>query len=229
MNSEIFNLEFEALRASGAEANRIEYYRRQLDVLKFSLMRQINLSDNPFARSRQVFEWLWRQKPQRYKRNGPYKLHDVINNQINKDTPVVGNCLGLTVLYNCLLMRLDINAEALYLENAFDVGPHVLSLLVINNDKVDIENVFPNGFDYRDHLHNTSRRRWGDKELVADIYLRSGNECFEKEKPDEALENYDKSIILNPEYETAHLNRTILLEKMSENHIKRSSHEKNKD
>ena len=105
-------------------------------------------------------------------------------------------------------------AEALYLENAFGMGPHVLTVLKTEDSIIDIENIFPDGFDYKGHLDNPSRTRWGDKELVADIYHSLGNELFSKGELIKALENYDRAIHLNPRYEKARLNKAILLDKM---------------
>jgi tetratricopeptide (TPR) repeat protein len=108
---------------------------------------------------------------------------------------------------------MGIHAGALYLENAFGRGPHVLTLLQTEGSMIDIENILPDGFDYKGHLDNPSRTTWGDKELAADIYHSLGNECFEKEELTEALKNYEMAIRLNPQYEKAHLNRAILLDK----------------
>jgi len=130
---------------------------------------------------------------------------------------MVGNCLGLTLLYNCLLRRMGIHADALYLDNAFGIGPHVLTLLQGKESTIDIENILPDGFGFKGHLNDPSRIRWGDRELVADVYHSLGNECFGKGELTEALNNYDMALRLNPRYEKARLNKTILLDKMKMN------------
>jgi len=111
---------------------------------------------------------------------------------------------------------MGIYAEALYLENAFGIGPHILTILQTEGSSIDIENILPDGFDYKGHLHNPSRTRWGDEALVADIYQSLGNECFEKGEFGKALENYNMAIKLNPRYEKAHLNKVIALGKVRE-------------
>jgi tetratricopeptide (TPR) repeat protein len=138
----------------------------------------------------------------------------VIDAQLNKEIQTVGNCLGLTLLYNCLLLRMGIMAEALFLEDAFGIGPHVLTILPTKDSSIDVENIFPNGYDYKGHLMHLSRIKWGDQELVADIYHSTGNEFFSKGELSKALENYEVCFRLNPSYEKAHLNRDILLDKM---------------
>ena len=105
-------------------------------------------------------------------------------------------------------------AEALYLEDAFGIGPHVLTILPTRDSLIDVENIFPNGYDYKGHLTHPSRTRWGDQELVADIYLSMGNDFFEKGEWIEALKKFDHTICLNPQFEKARLNKAILLDKM---------------
>jgi tetratricopeptide (TPR) repeat protein len=113
------------------------------------------------------------------------------------------------------LRRIGIEAEAVYLENAFDLGPHLFTLLKIDDSPIDIENILPGGFDYRDHRREPSRIIWDDRALVADIYHSVGNELFEKGEFSEALRNYDKALKLNPQYERAGLNKAILLDRIN--------------
>jgi tetratricopeptide (TPR) repeat protein len=211
------NLEFEALSASGVPPSKIDSYQGKFDLIQKKLTEQVLLSNDTLIRSRQIFEWLWKEKPDRYKRKGPFRLNEVIDLQCSEDSLEVGNCLGLTVFYNCLLIRMDIDAGAFFLEHAFDRGPHVLTRISIGDLSIDVENIFQDGFDYRGHQKNPTRIRWGDRELVADIYLSLGNKCFERNRFREALTHYEKAILLNPEYEKAELNRTIILEKLAEN------------
>lgn len=208
----VFDLEKEALIASGIQGNDLMgACCERLDGLYREFRRQIRLPNDVSSRSKALFDWLWRQKPNRYGLGSDFRLNHVIEAQTDQGTQVVGNCLGLTLLYNCLLRRLGIYAGALNLENAFGKGPHVLTALKIDEDLVDVENILPHGFDYHGHINNPSRASWGDKELVADIYLSMGNLLFDKGRFDEALENYDRAVDLNSEYEKARINRAICL------------------
>ena len=175
---------------------------------------QIIFTSDLVIKARALFRWLWEEKPARYEPKGNFRLSHVIDAQLSKDNQTVGNCLGLSLLYNCLLRSMEIDAEALYIENAFGRGPHVLTLLQTEESLIDIENIFPEGFDYKGHLHHPSRIRWGDRELVADIYHSIGNENFEKGEWAGAMRSYDKAIHLNPHYEKAQLNKAILLDRM---------------
>jgi tetratricopeptide (TPR) repeat protein len=210
-----FNLEEEALLASGIQDwSKIAFYVAELDRISQQFLRQMIPLLDPVDKARALFTWLWTSKPGRYKSQGSYKLNEVIEAQLKGDSESVGNCLGLTLLYNCLLRRIDIYAEALYLENAFGIGPHVLTLLRTEKNVIDVENILPDGFDYKGHHTHPARTEWGDRELIADIYHSVANKHFETGNFVEALRNYDRAIRFNPRYEKAHLNRAILLDKL---------------
>jgi len=216
INRGAFNLEKEALFASGIKEKRqFDAYAQKLDHLQWQFTHEMKHPPDPLMRARSLFAWLWIKKPTRYRTRGSFCLSDVIDAQTSKNSQVVGNCLGLTLLYNCLLRRQGIDAGALYLENAFGIGPHVLTLLLNQESLIDIENILPDGFDYKGHLGHPSRKRWGDRELVADIYHSLGNEYFGKGEWIGALKNYEMAIDLNPHYKKAHLNKAILLDKMA--------------
>ena len=211
----LFHLEKESLLASGLKDHRrLVGYREKLDQLAKQFMGQMKPLHKPMEKARFLFDWLWERKPGRYEPQGHFRLNDVIDAELSKENRTVGNCLGLTLLYHCLLKKMSIHADAIYLENAFGMGPHVLTLLQTGASAIDIESILPDGFDYKGHLNNPSRTRWEDKELVADIYHSLGNEWFEKGELAKALNNYEMAIKLNPQYEKAHLNKASLMEKL---------------
>ena len=213
-----FNLEKEALLASGIKGkDELAIYENKLHLVLHQFLSKISPVRDPLTKARDLFNWLWEEKPTRYEPHGHFRLSDVIDAQLNKANARVGNCLGLTLLYNCFLRRMGLHAEALYLENAFGMGPHVLTLLQIEECFIDIENILPDGFDFKGHLHDPSRTRWGDRELVADIYHSLGNELFSKGEWVKALENYETALHLNPRYEKARLNKAIVVDRMKMN------------
>jgi len=109
---------------------------------------------------------------------------------------------------------MGIHSDALYLENAFGIGPHVLTVLKAGQRTIEVENILPEGFDYNGHYNNPSRTLWRDKELIADINHSMGNEYFEKGELSSALLSYNLAIRLNPRYQKARLNKVILLDKL---------------
>jgi len=210
-----FDLIMEALAASGVrEDDEVAAYISGLDHLHRRFIEEMSPTHDPFSIAKGLFDWLWRKNSARYAHRGSYRLNEVIDSQLGKETRAAGNCLGLTLLYNCLLRKASSVAGAVHLENAFGRGPHVLSILKIKDSLIDIENILPQGFDYRGHLDDSSRSVWGDRELVADIYLSRGNEFYQTGNYDEALEGYETAISLNPRYERAVLNKAIVLDKM---------------
>lgn len=211
----LFNLEKESLLASGLKDHRrLVESRGKLDQLAKQFIGQMKGPQQPAEKARALFDWLWERKPGRYEPGGCFRLDDVIDAELSKENRTVGNCLGLTLLYQCLLKKMGIHADALYLENAFGMGPHVLTLLQTDASTIDIENILPEGFDFKRHLNDPSRTKWGDKELVGDIYHSLGNEWFEKGEFAKALNNYERAIKLNPRYEKAHLNKAIVMDKL---------------
>ena len=211
----VFDLEKEALIASGlTDEERIREYLVKLDAIYRKYLPEKACRLSPTARAEKLFKALWRDRPNRYRHQGFYRFNDVIDAQCSRDQTAVGNCLGLTLLYNCLIKRTGIEAEALYLENAFNIGPHVLTVLRIDDLTIDVENILPDGFDYKGHKQDPTKVTWGDKALVADIYQSRGTELFEQGRLENALENYAMALKLNPEYEKARLNQAILLDRI---------------
>ena len=156
-----------------------------------------------------IFDWLWRTKPQRYQFRGNYRLTDVLNAQLDPMAATVGNCLGLTVLYNLVARGFGLPVKAVYVDEAFGAQSHVLSIVELEGTEIDVDNIFPGGFDFQDHLGDPQRVLWGDAELISDIYHSVGWERHEQHDLGGAIESYSKAICLNPGYVKAHLNRGI--------------------
>jgi len=198
-----------ALIASGvSDAGQLKCYRAKVDRMCQEIAPAS--ADDDVARAKQVFHWLWRSKPHRYERGGNFRLGDVIDAQLGQ-SEAVGNCLGLTILYNVLAQRLGLEVEAIYLDDAFGIGPHVLTLLRTGERPIDVENMLPHGFDYAGHRDCPRRRQWGNKELVADVYHSMGNRFFHRGELERAIQSYDEAIRLSPSYATPRFNKGIAL------------------
>lgn len=211
----VFDLEKEAMTASGlTDEARVCDYRSKLDSIFRKFLPEDVCRFSPLTGAEKLFKALWKDRPNRYRQQGTYRLHEVIDAQCGSDMAAIGNCLGLTLLYNCLIKKVGVDAQAVYLENAFNLGPHILTVLRIGDLTIDVENILPDGFNYKGHRQNPTRVGWGDKALVADIYQSRGTELFLTGQFDKALENYETALKLNPNYEKARLNKAILLDKI---------------
>lgn len=221
-NERTIDLAQGALLASGVETGReFDRYLAKTDQLCQIIAGAIcgilgQGSEQEKAKG--VFDWLWQAKPNRYEYGGSFRLTEVIDAQLG-DSERVGNCLGLTILYNVLALRFGLAVGAAYLGDAFGLGPHLFSVLYSGGHIIDIENIFPNGFDYLGHRGEqevdvsggTKRESWGDRELIADIYHSVANDFFTSEEWGRAIENYDKAIMLHSKYTKAYLNKGIAL------------------
>ena len=201
-----------ALIASGVNNEQVlAQYLAQIEQLCIQIGAEaVSHHGGDLEKAKRIFDWLWRAKPRRYRYQGNFKLTDVLDAQLGEKDEV-GNCLGLTLLYNVLGQRFSLKVRARQLEDAPGLGPHVFSVLYVAGNSIDVENVFPHGFDYRGHLDNPQRQEWGDRELIADIYHSIANSLFEQRELERAIESYDKAISLNPEYTKARLNKGIAL------------------
>ncbi|MBA7612180.1 hypothetical protein ES703_19415 [subsurface metagenome] len=201
-----------ALLASGVNNEHVlARYLAQIDELCHQIGAEAASDQGgDLEKAQGIFHWLWRAKPRRYQYQGKFKLSDILDAQMGEKDEV-GNCLGLTLLYNVLAQRFGLKVRAVQLEDAFGLGPHVFTVLDAAGRSIDIENAFPHGFDYRGHLENPQRQEWGDRELIADIYHSVANSLFEQGELESAIRSYDKTIRLNPKYTKARLNKGIVL------------------
>jgi tetratricopeptide (TPR) repeat protein len=207
-------LERGALVASGIETRQeLNRYLDIIDRLRSQIEGVLPDESDDVTRARTIFDCLWQSKPDRYEPQGYFRLTMVLAAQIGTSDKV-GNCLGLTVLYNVLARRFKLAARAAYMEDAFGRGPHVFTVLDAGKFTIDIENIFPHGFDYQEHRKATRRENWGDRELIADIYHSIGNELAASRDLEGAMVNYDKSLMLYPQHNRARLNKGIALVEM---------------
>ena len=205
------DLAWGALIASGVKNQRdLENYLSKIDTLYEQVRRRIPARAE-LQKARGLFDWLWAKKQDRYQYQGSFRLMDVVDAQLDPSVEKVGNCLGLTVLYNALAQKWGLEMKAVYLEEAHGRRSHVFSTFIRGNITIDIDNIFSNGFDFKDHLDNPERVLWGNSELIADIYHSIGWALHEQGKLDSAILNYSKAIRLNPKYAKAYLNRGIAL------------------
>jgi tetratricopeptide (TPR) repeat protein len=205
------DLAWGALIASGVKnSTDLDSYLAALNTLYRQVLPEIT-AGSKLKKAEAIFDWLWAKKPNRYQYQGNFRLQDVLTAQLDPNVETVGNCLGLTVLYNVLAQRCGLDMKAVYLEEAHGRLSHVFSTFVTGNTTTDIDNIFPFGFDFKDHLDNPQRVLWGNSDLIADIYHSIGWALHEQGRLEGAVFNYSKAIRLNPKYAKAYLNRGIAL------------------
>jgi len=172
-----FDLAREALIASDIESeNEINNYSAKINTLYQKIKSEILVSNDETKTAQTLFNWLWKTKPNRYRSRGSYKLNEVIDAQLAPGLGPVGNCLGLTILYNILAQKFGLKIKTIWMEEAFGITPHVFSVLHSEQRIIEIENIFPSGFDFKEYLDNPHREEWGDEELVVDIYNSKFNQ-----------------------------------------------------
>ena len=221
------DLAWGALIASGVnKTTDLDSYLAELNTLYQQIAPEIP-AGSKLKKAEALFDWLWANKPNRYQYQGNFRLQDVLNAQLDPHVEKVGNCLGLTVLYNALAQRFGLDVKAVYLEEAHGRLSHVFSTFATGNTTIDIDNIFPFGFDFKDHLGNPERVLWGNSGLIADIYHSIGWALHEQGKLEGAILNYSKAIRLNPKYAKAYLNRGIALSLLGREDEARKDLEKN--
>ncbi|MBI2847395.1 MAG: tetratricopeptide repeat protein [Chloroflexi bacterium] len=207
------NLARTAFVASGVKT----HLELQVNLEKLEgLLSQVSMEIEPVGKpevevARRLFSWLWLRKPARYVSGGDFKLTRVIDAELDDSRPGVGNCLGLTLLFNSMALGWGLKTKGVYLPEAFGAGPHVFSTLRAGDRAVDIEHIYQYGFDYRGHVDNPQRQELSDRELIAEVYLARGNEFSEAAAWDKAIEMYERALLLFPRSARARLNKGLAL------------------
>ncbi len=162
-----------AFIASGVDSSQLEKYINKFFDMITGLRNHVKGHDK-VKNTETIFDWLWEIKPNRYELDGNFRLTQVVDAQLD-ETERVGNCLGLTILYNSLAKELNLSMKAAHLDN-FMGHPHVFSILYTEMSMIPIENIFPDGFDYDPHKLNSQLVEWDNIHLIADLYNSRANE-----------------------------------------------------
>ena len=144
-----------------------------------------------------LFEYLWSSKPKRFGES--FLLADVVDAQLNSDVNhLVGTCVGLTSLYSILGLRAGLNLSLL---GALD---HLLTRLRVGQQTIDIDHTDPQGFDCR---NGKGFREFPLLTLTANVLNSRGLRNERGGNFVAAKADYQKAILVNPEYANAHNNR----------------------
>ena len=162
-----------AFIASGVNSSQLKEYMKKIFNMITDLRNHVKGHDK-VKNAETIFNRMWKTKPNRYELEGNFRLTEVVDAQLDK-TEKIGNCLGLTILYNSLAQELSLSMKAAHLDN-FMGHPHVFSILYTETSMIPIENIFPNGFDYDQHRDNKKIVEWDNIHLIADLYNSRANE-----------------------------------------------------
>jgi tetratricopeptide (TPR) repeat protein len=144
-----------------------------------------------------LFEYLWTSKPKRFGQF--FLLTDVINAQLNPDVhQSVGTCVGLTSLYSVLGLRAGLSLTLLV------VSGHLLSRLRVGQQSIDIDHTDPQGFDCR---KREDFREFPLLTLTANVINSRGLMHESRGQMAAAKGDYQKALLVNPEYANAWNNR----------------------
>ena len=162
-----------AFIASGVNSSQLKEYMKFFFIMITDLRNHVKGHDK-VKNAETIFNRMWKTKPNRYELEGNFRLTEVVDAQLDK-TEKIGNCLGLTILYNSLAQELSLSMKAAHLDN-FMGHPHVFSILYTETSMIPIENIFPDGFDYDLHRDNKQIVEWDNIHLIADLYNSRANE-----------------------------------------------------
>jgi tetratricopeptide (TPR) repeat protein len=202
------SLERGLLIISGLKGEReLETYSQKLDQIYYGFVERL-ATKSPLSLSstrkymtrtlaKRLFEHLWNAKPRRCDSN--FLLTDVIDAQLSPEVnQKVGSCIGLTSLYTVLGLREGLNLAILV------SGTHILNRLRIDGtDFCNIDNTDPQGFDCS---IKEEFLEYPPIKLVANVLNSRGMAWERVDYLQEAKEDFEKAISVNPDYASAHNN-----------------------
>jgi tetratricopeptide (TPR) repeat protein len=144
-----------------------------------------------------LFEYLWNSKPKRF--GECFLLSDVVDAQLNPDVHgVVGTCIGLTSLYSVLGLRAGLDLTLLV------ASDHLLNRLRVGQQAIDMDHTDPQGFD----CHKCKDYpEFSLLSLTANVLNSRGLSNERNGQMAAAKTDYEKAILINPEYANAFNNR----------------------
>ncbi|MFA5887982.1 MAG: tetratricopeptide repeat protein [Candidatus Nanoarchaeia archaeon] len=154
--------------------------------------------------------FLWR-NPENIDNENMFQLTSCLDAQFSKEASEIGNCTGLSSVYGVLGVRNNLNIVVIANSR------HVMPRLLVDNDKIDIESRAPNGFYIPTSYFGGIYKGLKQKPLiflVACAYLNRGYEKSNAKKFLEAKEDYDRTLVIAPDFAEAYNNRGFAKEKL---------------
>jgi tetratricopeptide (TPR) repeat protein len=142
-------------------------------------------------------QYLWTSKPKRFGEH--FLLTDVVDAQLNHDVNrLVGTCVGLTSLYSVLGLRAGLDLSLLV------ASDHLMSRLRMGKQTIDIDHTDPQGFDCP---NGEGFCEFPLPTLTANVLNSRGLRSERSGQFEAAKADYQKAILVNPEYPSAFNNR----------------------
>ena len=198
-----------ALLASGVvEAPKRAAYLKRLDDLERQARAAIEKGGAGASRGDLLLRWLHQGPMAKGYVAGQTDLHTVL------DTGTF-NCVSSAVLFNCLALRLGIDARAI------EVPTHAFAIVYEGTKHRDVETTTAEGFDpqrdpavvarfekatgfrYIEDIHRDQRREVEEAGLAAIIYYNHGVTLSHEKRFHEALLAYFRAVSLDAEFDSA--------------------------
>lgn len=198
-----------ALLASGVtDATQRAGYLKRLDKLEQGARAALATAGSPFAKGGALLQWL---------HQGPM-AKGYVASQTDLSTVLdtgTFNCVSSATLYNCLALRLGLDARAI------EVPTHAFSIVYEGSRHVDVETTTPDGFGpardpaivarfeqatgfrYIHDIHRDQRREVEEAGLAAIIYYNHGVGLADAKRYHEALLAFFRAMSLDPEFASA--------------------------
>lgn len=195
-----FDLVKSAFIASGIkDRGKLKFYLERFNdlCLKISLDKRFITATTDVGKGQAIADYLWDGKPNRAERSndefGTWRLSEVLDNQLS-DQEVVGNCVGLSVLYNSIANQLGLVTSFVETDN------HTYTILESNKDRTVVENTV----NERIGIRKLRGRIISDQKLIKKLLLRSAIYC-ERQGDYQAAFEYEKTkLMINPNRENAY-------------------------
>jgi len=202
------SLERALLVLSGLKTDvQIQYYQFRIDdifsrfLMKCDIESSAELSMPPSYLHQSIakclFDYFWSSKPKRF--GDSFLLTEVVDAQLDSDVNrLVGTCVGLTSLYSVLALRVGLDLSLLA------ASDHLLNRLRVGQQTLDIDHTDPQGFDCR---NCEDFRELPLLNLTANVLNSRGLKKEETGEFTAAKADYQKAVLVDPEYANARNNR----------------------
>lgn len=186
---EEFDLANAGLIASGIrDKGGLDFYLDKFNglVLSIAADSRVSSAETDVKKAQAVFDWLWESKPKRD--DSASRLTDALDNQLS-NREQVGDCMGLTLLYNSICQRLGISMKAVWTVR------HIYSAMDTEKGIIPVENTMRYGFGNGLGVGIVI----GNQQLIQRFLLRQAFDYKEAKDHKQAFSLTEIALRINPE------------------------------